>query len=443
MKLGALKQRLKDKKILILGYAREGRSTYRFLRKLFPGKELAIADQKISDDYLAGLEKYDVIFKSPGIPVLAAVKKAQKNGVEVTSQTKLFFELCQGKIVGVTGTKGKSTTASLIHHILKKSGRESVLLGNIGRPPLDYLGGGGRNKIFVFELSSHQLWGLEKSPHIAILLNIFREHLDYYENFEEYVQTKANITRFQKPGEYFIYNNSQELVRKVASKSKAKTLGFSLEYGPESVCYLENDTIIYQAKARKEKILEKRVVRLEGEFNLLNVMAAVIAAKILHVATDNIRQAVKSFKPLRYRLYKVGTFREITFYDDTLATVPEATIAALETLGEEVDTLILGGMDRGQDFRKLAQVILEKKIRNLVFLPTTGKRIWQEIEKAAGKKPNAFFAGNMKSAVKKCFSETLSGKICLLSTASPSFGLFRDYEERSKLFRKYIKLFAG
>src|SRR3989344_5376984 len=242
--------KLETNKVLILGFGREGQSTYRFLRKLFPHKRLAIADKKklkeldvkaseiigsdnnldiyLGNDYLNKLDLHEIVIKSPGIPYkFDGIRKAKDKGVGFTSQTKIFFELCKGKIIGVTGTKGKSTTTSLIYHILKTAKIPSVLLGNIGKPPLDYLEEDNEKTFFVFEMSSHQLTDIEKSPDIAVFLNVFPEHLDYYLNYEEYIKAKGNITRFQESSDILIYNADFPEIAEIANQSKARKYKFS------------------------------------------------------------------------------------------------------------------------------------------------------------------------------------------------------------------------
>ncbi|MFA7295547.1 MAG: Mur ligase family protein, partial [Candidatus Paceibacterota bacterium] len=215
-------ERLRDEKILILGFGKEGRDTFLFLRKLFPQKKLAIADKAtgikkpdkdtllhLGKNHLAALGKYDVVIKSPGIPFKILPRAVSK---KITTQTEIFFENCPGKIIGITGTKGKSTTSSMIYRILKAGGLRAHLIGNIGKPVLASLLKAGKDDVFVYELSSHQLYSLKKSPHVAVLLNIFPEHLDYYESFKDYARAKANITFWQKKDDYLIYNVQDKTV---------------------------------------------------------------------------------------------------------------------------------------------------------------------------------------------------------------------------------------
>jgi len=416
---------LKDKRIVILGFGREGKDNFRFLRKLFPKKPLAIADENknigcrltnvkchLGKNYLKSLKNYDVIVKSPGIPwkiIASFITKKQR----ITSQTEIFFENCPGRIIGVTGTKGKSTTASMIYEILKKGGLKAHLAGNIGKPVLNLLRTAGPADVYVYELSSHQLHNLKKSPNIAVFLNLFPEHLDYYRSFEEYARAKANITLYQKKDDYLIYNSQDKIVGKIVAKSRAKK------------------------------------IPVKGEYYELNKAAARAVGGTFKIPPKIVEKAVRQFKPLSHRLELVGTFKGIAFYDDALATVPDATIAALKTLGDKVATVILGGFDRKINFKKLAEEILRSEVKTVILFPTTGRKIWQALlaaSSAGGKEPpQAIFidqAGSgaqyMEKAVKSAYQQTKTGKICLLSTASASFNLFKDYQEKGNLFKKQV-----
>lgn len=456
---------LRKKKILILGFAREGQSTYKFLRKHFPDNKLAIADRKelkewdknmlrtVKEDkninfhfgvrYLGSVSDYDLVIKTPGIPFrLYEIKDALEKGVEFSSQTKLFFKLCPGKIIGITGTKGKSTAASLTNHILSSSGIKSVILGNIGKPPLDYLDDGDKDTFFVFELSSHQLFDIDESPHIAILLNIFQEHGDYYDSFSQYLKAKANITKYQKSKDFLIYNKDFKQFEKIVKESRAQKIAFAIDRKSGVLCYRDKSNLVLESGGKKIALSNTGDVVLKGNHNLLNVMAAILASLKAGASIKNVQDGIKTFIPLKNRLEVVGEYKGITFVNDSLATIPEATIEAIDTFSRNVSTLICGGFDRGQDFKSLAEKIVSDDIENLILFPTTGKRIWQEVKKIKNKRDRSvkhFFVDNMKEAVRICFEKTPDGKVCLLSTASPSFSLFKDYEEEAALFRKFVK----
>ena len=423
---------LKTKKLLILGFGKEGQDTFLFLRKLFPKKVLGVGDRNenvkyqmsnvkkvnwhLGKDYLKALKNYDVIVKSPGIPFKIL---SESDSDRITSQTEIFFDNCPGEIVGITGTKGKSTTASMIYKILKEGDVKAHLVGNIGKPVLNLLFSATPKDVYVYELSSHQLYNLKPAcrqagnhPHIAVFLNIYPEHLDYYRNFKEYTTAKANITRYQTRDDYLVFNSGDELVREIAKKSKAKKIPIRGKY--------------YE--------LDKAAARRVGE--------------IFNISKEKIEKAVKSFKPLPHRLELVGTFKGITFYNDALSTIPETAILAMTALGKRVQTIFLGGFDRKIDFKKLAKYILKQKnVKNLILFPTTGEKIWQIIVRSRGEQfsaelPRHFFVEYMRDAVKLAYENTQKGKICLLSCASTSFSIFRDYKEKGNLFKKYVKKFA-
>ncbi len=409
-------------KVLILGFAREGQSTLNFLRSRFPYLQIDTADQKDGPDYLLHLKDYQIIIKSPGIsPHKPEIVAAQKAGTVFTSHTQIFFENCPGKIIGVTGTKGKSTTASLIHHVLAANDCRSVLVGNIGRPALDFLPEITADTWVAMELSSYQLMNLNISPHIAVLQNIYPDHLDYHQSFQEYVEAKRNIARYQKPDDYFIYNNDFPLSAQTAEITPAKKIPFSL---------LDYDRTIS--------------AQLLGEHNKYNILPSVFVGKILGLSISQIYYAISTFKPLDTRLQPVAEVSGIRFFEDTLATIPEATIAALDALSPDVDTLIAGGYERKQNYLYLAQKILDSHIKTLIVFPATGPRIWEEIKNIQSK-PSIIYhqAKSMSDAVKFAASHTSPGKICLLSPAAPSFTLFKDYRDEGRQYRDALLSAAG
>jgi UDP-N-acetylmuramoyl-L-alanine---L-glutamate ligase len=423
------------KKVLILGFAREGQSTFNFLHSRFPNLQIDTADQKDNPDYLKNLQDYQLIIKTPGLsPHKPEIIAAKAKGVIFTSHTQIFFEICSGKIIGVTGTKGKSTTCSLICHVLRATGQPAVLVGNIGKPALDYLSEITPNTWVVMELSSYQLMDMTTSPHVAILQNIYPDHLDYHETFEEYVEAKRNIARFQKPADYFIFNNDFPLPAQTAEITPAHKLPFSLlDYDP------------------------KISTRLLGAHNKYNILPAMKIAELLNLPKDAVYQSIASFEPLDTRLQLVGEVKGIRFYEDTLATIPEATIAAIYALHSDVETLIAGGHERKQNYSSLAEKILDSGIKNLIIFPATGPRLAQEVMKqvqSARAQPDAgndqaaehlpaapaiFYTEKMSEAVKFALDHTSPGKICLLSPAAPSFTLFKDYRDEGQQYRDNIE----
>ena len=444
-------EELEQQSILILGFGTEGQATYEFFRKRWPTKPLSIADRRkldefpddiarrLQDDpaamlnfgprYLDSADGYNctVIIKTPGIPASTeAILRACKVGCKLTSHSQIFLSnYPREKIIGVTGTKGKSTTTALIHHILICSGIPAELVGNIGQPPLARIDAVSNDTYFVHEFSSHQLAEIETSPHIAVLLNIVPEHLDYYASFEEYVAAKENITRFQTPDDFLIFAADYPIPTAIAQRSKAALRPIS-------------------ANDRIDDILPPSEIPLRGKFNVQNVMAAIAAAKLCGAQPPSIREAVRTFEALPHRLEPVGTYKGITFYDDSIATVPDATLAALEALGSDVQTLLLGGHERNLDFTHFGER-LPANVKTLILFPPTGVRIWRAVEAHSKNSvlPETFFVRDMEQAVRIAYQRTEQGKICLLSPASPSFGTFKDYRERGDLFKAFVRKFCN
>jgi len=410
---------LKNKKILILGFGREGKSSLRFLEKHYPDNEVAVADkQKIKGlfkkyknlsgkKYLKAVNDYDVIIKTPGINN-NDLKPYLKNQI-ITSQTEIFLAKHRKKTIAITGTKGKGITADLLYKIIKNAGKKVELIGNMGKPALDFYD--KKNCWFVFEISSHQLENLKINPHIAVFLNIYPDHLDFFKTFKRYFKAKQNITLYQNKSDYLIYNKE---VREL--KTKAKKISFSREK-------------ITQAPFESNAFLE-------------NINGAIAVAKLLKIKNSVIQKTVKSYKPFEHRLENIGIYEGIKFINDSAATIPQATIAGLNNF-KNVDTLILGGSEKGSNYRNLAKEIIKKDIQTLILFPVTGKKIWQEIKKQKPKKlPKVIEVKNMKQAVMSCYKYTEKGKTCLLSPACASFSVFKDYQDRGQQFKKYIKQLA-
>lgn len=468
---------IEDRSLLVLGLGVEGSSTYRFLRGLYLNKMIGLADLATLDaldvatrgmierdsntrlhlgaDYLSDLGSYEVIIKTPGISELdhAEIQEAVNAGAILTSHTALFFANCPGRIIGVTGTKGKGTTSKLIHSILKAAGFDAHLVGNIGTPPLPLLDKASEATVFIFEMSAQQLESMTESPQIAVLLNVVPDHLDHFKTFENYARAKEKIAAHQTEDDYLVYNAAYEVPREIAARSKARLIPYSVKDQPGRGCFIEGDLIVCNLDGRKPEAvihIEEVAGTLSEPFNLHNVLPAVAVARLLEVESAKIGEGIKQFKPLEHRFERVGTFREITFYNASIATVPEVTIEHLNALGDRVQTLLLGGHDRHIDFSELGDRIGKSEIKTVILFPETGARIWQAIrDKAAdagGKPPESFFIERgtaaeaaMKQAVEIAYRQTEPGRICLHSPASPSFGIFRNFKERGELFKRFVK----
>ena len=410
MKLDQLK---KYKRILILGYGKEGQATERFLKKYLPETIIGIADQKIDSNYLDEQNKYDLVIRSPGIQKQLVTKP-------YTTATNIFFGNCQGQIIGVTGSKGKSTTTSLIYSILKNAKKKVKLCGNIGRPMLlELLKPISREAIFVCELSSYQLDDIEHSPDISVITNLFPEHMNYHGSLDAYYQAKKNILKFVKPDDYYCYNPKYSILEQWAKNIKCQSL-----------------------PSERKIYFDRMTNPLLGEHNLENIDEAVTVAKIFNISDEIIKNTILNFQPLPHRLQLVGKFRNILFYDDAISTTPESTICAINSF-PKIGTIFLGGMDRGYDFDELSRVIIDKQIPNIVLFPDSGEKIFKLLKKANRIKFKFLKTKSMEEAVVFAYKNTPAKTVCLLSTASPSYSLWKNFEEKGDLFQFFVKKYRN
>ena len=401
-----LKALIAGKRILIAGYGREGKSAERLIQRLVPEAEYTIADgnEQIAAEAAKG---YDLIIKSPGVPMRVM------DGVECSSLTDLYLQVYGDKTIGVTGTKGKSTTASLIHHLLPGS----ILAGNIGIPLFDILDELNEESIVVAELSCHQLENIHRGPHVAVLLNLFQEHLDHYENYMGYKMAKMQIALKQHEGDHFFYcTDSSELCELV----KSYELRVKSCLHPYSI----NDI------TDEERVLLK-ACPLEGEHNRSNALVACRVAAMVAGSVEQERLA--SFQGLRHRMERVGCYKGITWYDDSISTIPAAAIAAVRALGR-VDTLILGGFDRGIDYTPLVDFLKEKPIKNLVFVGAAGRRIHSSLIIHH----SSLVEDDYTKIVPWCAEHTPQGGVVLLSPAAASYDAFKNFEVRGDFYREQI-----
>ena len=436
---------LKGKKIIILGFGREGKSTYKLIRKYLKEQTIYIADQKEKTDflendknavyiggevYLKNLEEYDLIIKTPGISFVGI--DTSKYIHKIKSQLELLLEFFNVFTIGVTGTKGKSTTSSLIYTILKEQNIKTMLLGNIGTPAFDYIDKIDEETVLVLEMSSHQLEYMNLCPNIAILLNIYPEHLDHYASFEEYAQAKCNIFKNQKGADYFIYNLDNEILQKLVKSPKAKAYGVSLKENGD-IC-IKNNYVYF-----KEKPIYniKSPRKLLGEYNLNNIMFALGVSQILKLDLDKTIKSIQNFEPLHHRLEFVGKYNDISYYDNSIGTIPMATMEAVKVL-KNVDTLIIGGMDRGLDYTEFIEFLNKSNITNVICMPKTGHDIARKL-----KKEKVYRVETMEEAVKIAKKVTSKGKSCLLSPAAASYGFFKNFEEKGNIYQELVRKTAN
>lgn len=425
-----IRELIKDKTVLILGFGREGRSTYALLKKAGGYKELAIADlNSVSDidekvfcgkDYQKSVADFDIVFKSPGV-VLENFEYKDK----ITSQTDEIINCFKDNMIGITGTKGKSTTTSLIYHILKECGKNPVIMGNIGIPAFDAAENEDGSRPFVYELSCHQLEFAGKSPHTGVLLNIYSEHLDHYGTFEKYRHAKENMYRNMTENDFLVCgmefcpeNFSGERVT-VSMTDKAADI-----FVTEDSIY-ENGTVV----------AENVDCNIFGVHNMYNIGVAFAVCRKHGVEREEFFNALKSYNPLPHRLEKFLEHNGVRYFDDSISTIPETAIKALTSI-KNVGTVVLGGMDRNIDLDSLVEFLIENPVRNVVLMPDTGIIIYEKLKDVY--KYNLYLTEDLKSAAEKCVEVTCSGEACILSPAAASYGFFKNFEERGDFFKKYI-----
>ncbi len=423
------KQLLNNRRILIAGYGREGKSSYALLQRLLPEGVVDVAQN--DEEIFSALERavadncpYDWIIKSPGISTMKF--EGRCNLATITSQTDLFLQVYGDRTIAVSGTKGKSTTTTLIHHVLKEHfGDDKVVLaGNMGIPLFDILDQIAADSWVVAEFSCHQLENIHRGPHIGILLNLYQEHLDHYHDYRGYQMAKMQMALCQTPDDYFFYcNDSADLLARVEEVS----------------AQLRSRVTAYSLAEAKQSCVASMPSTLKGDHNVGNVFVAYKAASLLGVDEAAFAKSLMTFQGLPHRLEKVGTYQDILFYNDSISTIPEAAIAAVEAL-EDVDTLILGGFDRKIDYTPLGAYLVDKRrkgfaVRNIVFVGDAGRRMKQEWQ-LQGR--SVLVEDDYAKIVAWCYDHTAKGKVCLLSPAAASYDAFKNFEERGSKYKELI-----
>ncbi len=425
---------LNGKAVCILGYGREGKAMLRAIHEHCPTAEVTVADSngglehdeqarvwwQLGEGWLENLQKFDFLIVSPGIPPHPLID-AHAN--KLTNSVQIFLDTVEetgATVIGVTGSKGKSTTSSLITAVLQKAKKDVHLVGNIGEPSIAHLSEAKENTIFVHELSSYQLMRLAKSPHIAVITSFFPEHLDYHGSIENYLEAKSHITKFQKPDDIVFFPEHSPGSAAIAAHGEGRKIPYGLQ---DAIIGLEQTKLI-------------------GAHNLSNIAAACTVARTLGIADKDCIEAIKGFVPLPHRLQNIGLYHNLQWVDDAISTTPESTIAALDALGDNVTTVILGGQDRGNDFTALGKRIAQSKIKTVILFPGSGSRIRKAIKDA---RASVTFVEveTMQDAVAKAQFSILNSQfsispIVLLSPASPSYDQYKNFEEKGDLFQSLI-----
>jgi UDP-N-acetylmuramoylalanine--D-glutamate ligase len=426
-------------KVAIAGWGQEGQSAYKYYSTLYPNTEFIIFDEKhvdvpaavqlvSGDNIFKKIDtSFDLIIRSPGIAPLRFKSEVKD---KLWSATREFFRECKTPIIGVTGTKGKGTTSSLIYKILKSSGLKVSLAGNIGKPMLEILPETVSDDVVVLELSSFQLWDLTQSPHVAVVLMIEPDHLNVHKDFDDYINAKANIGRYQTSTDAMIYHPTNKNSAWIASQSVAR----KMHYMTSDAAHIEGDQIVMN----EQKICSTNEVGLIGPHNLENICAAISAAWEFTQDISAIKRAITSFKGLPHRLEFVAEKVGIKFYDDSQATGVGSCVAALRSFEQPI-TLILGGSDKGVDMSELMTEI-ESREPFVVLIGQSADKLEMKLKNVNyDKYVNLGFKISMSQIVQESVKYTNKGSIVLLSPAHASFDMFESYQDRGNQFKKAVQ----
>ena len=427
---------LKNKKLAILGFGMEGQSTLKFILKYLPNKDVTVIDKNtnierinnpqvkyiLGEDYLDHLDDFDLVIKTPGISLVDKTFKC-----EITSEFALFLEYSESFTIGVTGTKGKSTTSSLIYQMLKDQKDNVFLVGNIGIPLFDYIEQFNKDSIVVAEMSAHQLYDIKKSPNISIITNLYEEHLDYFQKLDTYYASKLNIFCYQDEQDYAIFLKDNEDLNQMVDKTviKSHLIPLSGDNIQDNYIFLDNQKVFDLNQPKK----------LIGYYNTLNIMMALQVAKILNIDIEKAGESLRSFEGLDHRMKLVGNVNNRLFYDDTLATIPAASINSIKSIAN-VKTLILGGMDRNINYDEYIDFLKKSKLQTIICQPDTGKYIYEKLKDITDK--NILFIEGLDEAVKTAYQLTGENDSILLSPAAPSYNVYKNYAAKSEHYIKII-----
>lgn len=454
----------KHSKIAILGYGIEGKAMLEYLHK-HEFTEITVCDQNpdlkaefpdgvsstLGVDYMDGLDKFEVIFRSPGIKYLdPRVQSAKERGVEVTSPINFFVDQCPCSIVGVTGTKGKGTTSTLLYEMLKKGGRKEgvdvFLGGNIGQSPIEFLDSLDKNCLVILELSSFQLQDLNKGVRYAIMLNTTTDHLDYHVDREEYMEAKEKLLTEQAKKSVTVLNKDYEYSKYYKPLVKGDLKWVSVKEKVKDGAYVDGCEIFYAHGGKSEKVADVSEVALIGSHNLENIMPALTIAKELGVSTEACHEVIKEFKNLPHRLQFVREVGGVKFYNDSYSTVPETSMAAVDSFGEPT-VLIAGGYDKGADYNDWAVKILTKEsLHTVILIGATSDKMEKSLLEAEEKLgeahvfPTKILRRNaLEDAVIDAYAESDQGGVVVMSPAAASFDMFNNYKERGNEFIAHVR----
>lgn len=461
-------QDLKDKRITIMGLGlnQGGLGVARFLAKA--GAKILITDLKTEEELGPSLEKLkdfdvkyilgrhreedfintDMIIQNPAVPHNSKyLKIARKHKIPIKTDLDLFFQLCPSKnIIAVAGTKGKSTVSQLIYHIFKEAQKDAILAGNIGISVLDILEKINPQTWLILEISTWQMEGIRNRkfrPQTAVLTNILPDHLDRYPNYKEYIRSEKLIFKHQRPNDNLIVNYDNEETIKIKKEAGLPIYWFSAKEKVEPGCYLKNDKLVFQSGEYKTTFAKISDLLLPGLHNLENILAASTVSFIHNIPGNIILKALKNFPGIPYRLEFIGEIRGIKFYNDTCATTPEATLAALGSFTEQPVILFLGGKDKKLNYENFGEAIgKNKEIKKIILLQHPDYDASLKILSALKKHLDSekiILTSSLKVGVEAALQQAQANDLVLLSPAAASFGMFENEFDRGDQFNKIVK----
>jgi len=382
----------------------------------------------------------DLIIKNPGVPRESKyLQIAKKNNISIETDVSIFFQLCPSKIIGVTGTKGKSTTTTLIYNIFKNAKLNPLLAGNIRISPLSILSKTSKSTPIIMELSSWQLEDMahiKMSPHISVVTNVLPDHLNRYKNITQYSESKKLIYKFQKTNDALVLNINNDLVKKFNNIKSKKYFISTKTNSINNGCFVKNGWIVYRKDKKDNIIIPLKDIKVPGQHNLENVMLAITASKVYGVNNKIIRDTIKKFKGISDRLELIRQWKGYKFYNDTTATAPQATEAALNCFKQRV-ILIAGGTDKNLNFSTLAKLIKIKSEYTILFEGSATNKIVIQFNKLGYM--NYEIVNTMNKAVSIALKKANNSTIILLSPGAASFGIFQNEFDRGDQFKQAIK----
>ncbi|MCI8383302.1 MAG: UDP-N-acetylmuramoyl-L-alanine--D-glutamate ligase [Clostridia bacterium] len=388
---------------------------------------------------LENLNGFDIIFRSPScLPTREELQKEEERGAILTTEIEMLMKMCPCKMIGVTGSDGKTTTTSLIHSILQKAGYRTFLGGNIGTPLFTKLSEMTPEDIVVLELSSFQLMGMEVSPDIAVITNITPNHLNIHKDYEEYIEAKKNIFRYQNEKGILVLNYDNEITKKCEKEAKGKVVFFSHKEKLENG-FIVDDKVIKECEDRIRKhIMSCEDTVLRGEHNLENIATAMATTKTL-VPIEKAIEAIKQFKPVEHRIEFVDEIDQVKWYNDSSSSSPTRTLSGLNAFDEEI-VLIAGGYDKNLDYQPLAKPIASK-VKTLLLIGQTSGKIFDVVkEELENQKKNLdiYMCESLEQTVTLARKVAKPGNVVLFSPASASFDMFKDFADRGNQFKDLV-----